>query len=123
MSIWRYANPLEFMRLSGRLLTPLWVAACVLLAVGLGWAVFGTPDDYRQGSTVKIMFIHVPAAMLSINTYAIMAIASAVGIIRRHHVSFLVAKAAAPIALAFTAIALSPGAVWGHPMWGARWGG
>ena len=67
MSIWRYANPLEFMRLTGRLLTPLWAAAGVLLAVGLGWAVFGTPDDYRQGSTVKILFTHVPAAMLSIN--------------------------------------------------------
>ena len=121
MSIWRYANPLEFMRLTGRLLTPLWAAAGVLLAVGFGWAVFGTPDDYRQGSTVKILFIHVPAAMLSINTYAIMALASAVGIIRRHHVSFLVAKAAAPIGLAFTAIALITGAVWGQPMWGTWW--
>ena len=85
MSIWRYANPLEFMRLSGRLLLPMWVAAGVLLAIGLGWVLFATPDDYKQGSTVKILFIHVPAAMLSINTYAIMAIASGVGIIRRHH--------------------------------------
>jgi heme exporter protein C len=121
MSIWRYANPLEFMRLSGRLLTPVWAAAVVLLVVGLGWALFATPDDYKQGSTVKILFIHVPAAMLAINTYAIMAIASAVGIIRRHHVSFLVAKAAAPIGVAFTAIALITGAVWGQPMWGTWW--
>jgi heme exporter protein C len=121
MSIWRYANPLEFMRLTERLLTPVWVASGILLTVGLAWALFATPDDYKQGSTVKILFIHVPAAMLAINTYAIMAIASAVGIIRRHHVSFLVAKAAAPIGLAFTAIALITGAVWGQPMWGTWW--
>ncbi len=121
MSIWRYANPLEFMRLTDRLLAPLWVAAVVLLAVGMGWALFATPDAERFGSTVKILFIHVPAAMLSINTYAIMAVASAVGIIRRHHVSFLVAQAAAPIGAAFTAIALITGAVWGQPMWGAWW--
>jgi heme exporter protein C len=121
MSLWRYANPLEFMRLTGRLLVPLWVSAGVLMAIGLGWALFATPDDYKQGSTVKILFIHVPAAMLAINTYAIMAIASAVGIIRRHHVSFLVAKAAAPIGVAFTAIALITGAVWGQPMWGTWW--
>jgi heme exporter protein C len=121
MSLWRYANPLEFMRLTGRLLVPLWVSAGVLMAIGLGWALFATPDDYKQGSTVKILFIHVPAAMLAINTYAIMAIASAVGIIRRHHVSFLVAKAAAPIGAAFTAIALITGAVWGQPMWGTWW--
>jgi heme exporter protein C len=121
MSIWRYANPLEFMRLTDRLLAPLWVAAVVLLTVGMGWALFTTPDAERFGSTVKILFIHVPAAMLSINIYAIMAVASAVGIIRRHHVSFLVAKAAAPIGAAFTAIALITGAVWGQPMWGAWW--
>ena len=119
--MWKYANPAEFMRLTERLLTPLWVASGILLAVGLGWALFATPEDYKQGSTVKILFIHVPAAMLAINTYAIMAIASAVGIVRRHHVSFLVAKAAAPIGLAFTAIALITGAVWGQPMWGTWW--
>jgi len=121
MSIWRYANPAEFMRVTARVLPPLWVAAAVILAVGLGWALFATPDDYKQGSTVKILFIHVPAAMLAINTYAIMAIASGVGIVRRHHVSFLVAKAAAPIGAAFTAIALITGAVWGQPMWGTWW--
>ncbi len=121
MSIWRYANPAEFMRVTERLLAPLWVAAGATLAVGLVWALALTPEDYKQGSTVKIMFIHVPAAMLAINTYVIMAIASAIGIVRRHHVSFLVAKAAAPIGAAFTAIALITGAVWGQPMWGTWW--
>jgi len=121
MSIWRYANPAEFMRLTGALLAPVWVASILLLALGLGWALFATPDDYKQGSTVKILFIHVPAAMLAINTYVIMAVASAIGIVRRHHVSFLVAKAAAPVGAAFTAVALITGAVWGQPMWGTWW--
>lgn len=109
------------MRLTGWLLAPAWIATGLLLAVGLGWALFATPDDYQQGSTVKILFIHVPAAMLAINTYAIMAIASAIGLVRRHPVSFLVAKAAAPIGAAFTAVALITGAVWGQPMWGTWW--
>ena len=121
MSIWRYANPAEFMRLTGHLLAPLWIASAVMMVVAIGWGLFATPDDYKQGSTVKILFIHVPAAMLAINTYVIMAIASAIGIVRRHHVSFLVAKAAAPVGAAFTAVALVTGAVWGQPMWGTWW--
>ena len=119
--MWRYANPAEFMRLTGWLLTPLAVASAALLALALVWGLFWTPDDYQQGSTVKILFIHVPAAMLAINTYALMAIASMIGLVRRHHVSFLVAKAAAPIGAAFTAVALVTGAVWGQPMWGTWW--
>lgn len=121
MSIWRYANPAEFMRVTERALAPLWVAAIAVLGLGLGWAMFATPDDYQQGSTVKILFIHVPAAMLAINTYAVMAVASVIGMVRRHHVSFLVAKGAAPIGAAFTAVAIITGAVWGQPMWGAWW--
>ncbi|MEM7423587.1 MAG: heme ABC transporter permease [Pseudomonadota bacterium] len=121
MSIWRYANPSEFMRITGALAVPLWIAAVGALALGLGWALLATPPDYQQGSTVKILFIHVPAAMLAINTYALMAVASVIGLVRRHHVSFLVAKAAAPIGAAFTAVAIITGAVWGQPMWGAWW--
>ena len=121
MSIWRYANPAEFMRITNPVMLPLWVLSVVTLSVGLGWALFFTPADYQQGSTVKILFIHVPAAMLAINTYAVMAIASVIGLIRRHHVSFLVAKAAAPIGAAFTAVAIITGAVWGQPMWGTWW--
>ena len=121
MSIWRYANPAEFMRITGHLLVPVWALTGVTLGIGLVWSVFFTPDDYQQGSTVKILFIHVPAALLAINTYALMALASAIGLIRRHPVSFLVAKAAAPIGAAFTAVALVTGAVWGQPMWGTWW--
>ena len=119
--MWRYANPAEFMRITRHLLMPVWVLTGVVLGPGLVWSLFFTPDDYQQGSTVKILFIHVPAALLAINTYALMALASAIGLIRRHHVSFLVAKAAAPVGAAFTAIALVTGAVWGQPMWGTWW--
>ena len=109
------------MRVTGPVMLPLWALAILTLGIGLGWALLFTPPDYQQGSTVKILFIHVPAAMLAINTYAVMAIASAIGLIRRHHVSFLVAKAAAPIGAAFTAVAIITGAVWGQPMWGTWW--
>ncbi|MEM1277934.1 MAG: heme ABC transporter permease CcmC [Pseudomonadota bacterium] len=121
MSIWRYANPAEFMRVSQHALAPLWVFSVSFLVVGLGWALFVIPDDYQQGSTVKILYIHVPAALIAINAYFIMALASLIGLIRRHHVSFLVAKAAAPLGAAFTLIALITGAVWGQPMWGTWW--
>ncbi|MEM9044356.1 MAG: heme ABC transporter permease CcmC [Pseudomonadota bacterium] len=121
MSVWRYANPAEFMRVSSFALAPLWTVATVLLVIGLGWALFVVPDDYQQGSTVKILYIHVPAALIAINAYFVMAVASVIGLIRRHHVSFLVAKAAAPLGAAFTLIALITGAVWGQPMWGTWW--
>ncbi|MEM7178518.1 MAG: heme ABC transporter permease CcmC [Pseudomonadota bacterium] len=121
MSIWRYANPAEFMRVSSHALGPVWVLAVGLLSVGLIWALFFIPDDYQQGSTIKILFIHVPAALIAINAYFIMAVASVIGLIRRHHVSFLVAKAAAPLGAAFTLVALITGAVWGQPMWGTWW--
>lgn len=120
MSIWRYANPAEFMRITAPLVVPLWIAAGVALALGIGWGL-SVPPDYQQGATIQIIFIHVPAAMLAINTYFIMAVASAIGLIRRHHVSFLVAKAAAPVGAAFTLVAIITGAVWGQPMWGTWW--
>lgn len=121
MSIWRYANPAEFMRITKPAVGPLWIASAVLIVVALGWGLFFTPEAEYFGSTVKIIFIHVPAAMLAINTYLLMVVASIIGYVRRHHVSFLVAKAAAPIGACFTLIAIITGAVWGQPMWGAWW--
>ncbi len=120
-SIWEWANPVRFMWLTDRLLPPLTVAACALLLIGLGWGFFATPDDYRQGSTVKIIFVHVPAAMMAINTWAMMLVASLIWLVRRHHVSALAARAAAPVGAVFTLIALITGALWGQPMWGTWW--
>ncbi len=121
MSIWEYANPKKFMQTSGWLLP--WVAglSAVALVVGLVWGFFFTPDDYKQGSTVKIIYIHVPAAMMAINIWVMMLAASLIWLVRRHHVSALAAKAAAPIGVTMTLIALFTGAIWGEPMWGTWW--
>ncbi len=121
MSIWDYANPKKFMQTSGALLP--WVAALSIVTLfgGLFWGFFLTPDDYRQGSTVKIIYIHVPAALMAINGWVMMLVASLIWLIRRHHVSALAAKAAAPVGLTMTLIALFTGAIWGQPMWGTWW--
>ena len=121
MSIWEYANPLRFMRLTEKLLP--WVAglAALALAVGLVWGFFFTPDDYKQGSTVKILYIHVPAATMAISAWFMMLVASLIWLIRRHHVSALAARAAAPVGMVFTLIGLVTGAIWGQPMWGTWW--
>ena len=76
-SIWDFANPARFMRLSGALLPWVSVGAVLALAGGLVWGFFFTPDDYQQGSTVKIIYIHVPAATMAINVYVMMAVTRA----------------------------------------------
>ena len=121
MSLWEYANPTRFMVTTARVLPWAVGLAVLTLGVGLVWAFFLTPDDFRQGSTVKIMFLHVPAAMMAINAWIMMLVASLNWLIRRHHVSALAARAAAPAGLAFTVIGLVTGALWGQPMWGTAW--
>ena len=121
MSIWSYANPVKFLRLSARVQPVLWAAAALCVVGGLIWGFFGTPDDARQGSTVKIIYLHVPAALMAINAWFMMFVASLIWLIRRHHVSALAAKAAAPVGVVMTLIALITGAIWGQPMWGTWW--
>ena len=121
MSIWEYANPKKFMQTSTWALP--WVSglAVVLLTVGLIWGFFFTPEDYKQGSTVKIIYLHVPSAMMAVSAWFMMLVGSLIWLIRRHHVSALAAKAAAPVGLTFTVIGLVTGAIWGQPMWGTWW--
>ena len=121
MSIWEYANPVKFLRLSDKVLPFFAGFSVVGLAVGLFWGFFFTPDDYRQGSTVKIIYLHVPSALMAINAWFMMLVASVIWLIRRHHVSALAAKAAAPIGMTMTMVALITGALWGQPMWGTWW--
>ncbi|MCY1125888.1 heme ABC transporter permease [Frigidibacter sp. RF13] len=121
MSIWEYANPKKFMQTSGALLPWAVGLSVVTLTVGLIWGFFFTPDDYKQGSTVKIIYIHVPSALMAINAWGMMLVTSLIWLIRRHHVSVLAAKAAAPIGMVMTLIALITGAIWGQPMWGSWW--
>ena len=118
MSLWEYANPVKFLGVSTRLLPFLAFGAAACLGVGLVWGFFFTPDDYRQGSTVKIIYLHVPSALMAINAWFMMLVASLIWLIRRHHVSALAAKAAAPVGVAMTLIAFVTGASWGPPMWG-----
>ena len=120
MSIWEYANPVKFMRTSAAILPWVAVAAALTLATGLVWG-FLAPEDYKQGATVKIMFLHVPAAMMAINIWVMMLVTSLIWLIRRHHVSALAARAAAPVGAVMTLIALVTGAIWGQPMWGTWW--
>jgi heme exporter protein C len=121
MSIWEYANPKKFMQTSTMALP--WVSglAVVLLVAGLVWGFFFTPEDYKQGSTVKIIYLHVPSAMMAVSAWFMMLVGSLIWLIRRHHVSALAAKAAAPVGLTFTVIGLVTGAIWGQPMWGTWW--
>jgi len=120
-SLWEYANPVRFMSVSGRLLRPLALLTAALVVTGLIWGFFLTPDDYRMGATVKIIYLHVPAAMIAINAWLMMLVTSLVWLIRRHHVSALAARAAAPIGMVMTLVALITGALWGQPMWGTWW--
>ncbi len=121
MSIWEYANPRKFMQTSGAIL-PFVVALAVALTLGgIIWGFFFTPEDYRQGATVKIIYLHVPSAFLAINAWLMMLVTSLVWLIRRHHVSALAAKAAAPIGVTMTMVALITGAIWGQPIWGTWW--
>ena len=97
------------------------VIAAILLVTGLYYALFASPADYQQSETVRIMYVHVPAAWLSLMCYSVMAVSSAVGFIWRHPLADIVAKSAAPIGATFTFLALITGAIWGKPMWGAWW--
>ena len=121
MRITVLANPKRFLDLS-RALVP-WIAALafLLLAVGFYWALFLTPPDYQQGQTVKIMFVHVPAAYMGLMIYAVLAGSSLVGLVFRHPLADVAAKSAAPLGAAFTALALLTGSLWGRPMWGTYW--
>ncbi|HEX5867577.1 MAG TPA: heme ABC transporter permease [Beijerinckiaceae bacterium] len=119
--MWQLANPTRFMAYSGRLMPWLAGAAALALLAGLYMAWFVAPPDYQQGETVRIMFLHVPAAWLALFVYVLMA-ASALGtLIWRHPLADVSQKAAAPIGAAFTLICLVTGALWGKPMWGTYW--
>jgi heme exporter protein C len=114
------ANPERFMAFS-RWAAPLFgVLAVVLAAMGL-WLVFAAPEDYQQGDTVRIMFIHVPAAWIAMFAYLCLGIASLLALVFRHVLADAAAAAAAPLGAAFTLLALVTGSLWGRPMWGTWW--
>jgi heme exporter protein C len=116
----QFANPARFLRLQSRLAAPVYGLAAILFVIGLVMA-FRAPADYQQGETVRIMYVHVPAAWLGMMAYSFMALASAVGFIFRHPLADVAAKSAALPGAAFTFLALVTGSLWGKPMWGAWW--
>ncbi|WP_102960677.1 heme ABC transporter permease [Mangrovicella endophytica] len=114
------ANPTRFLELSGWVQPWIYALALIAIVAGLGLG-FAAPDDYQQGSTVKIMFIHVPFAWLSMMVWTVMS-ASALGtLVWRHPLADVSVKAAAPIGAVFTFLALVTGSIWGRPMWGTWW--
>ena len=119
--MYRLASPTRFMRYSAVLLP--WAAALSvgLIAAGLYLGLFAAPADYQQGESVRIMYVHVPAAWMALFVYTVMAASSAVGLIWKHPLADIAARAAAPVGAAFTFIALVTGSLWGKPMWGTWW--
>ncbi len=120
-SFHRLASPARFAKWA-RVAAP--IAALVgtfLLLAGIYLALFASPPDYQQGETVRIMYVHVPAAWLSMMLYALMALCSVFWLVWKHPLADLIARNAAPIGAAFTLIVLITGSLWGKPMWGAWW--
>jgi len=116
----RYANPKLFMDASGKLLPWLGGLTAVLFVAGL-WLALAVPPDYQQGITVRILFLHVPAAWTAMMAYGLMTIAAGVGLVYRHPLADVAARTAAPLGAVFTALGLITGSLWGRPMWGAFW--
>ena len=116
-----FANPTRFLALTARVLPWLAAATALVFALGLYLVWFTAPDDYQQGAVVKIMFIHVPNAWLSMGVWTVMSIAAIGTLVWRHPLADVAAKSAAPLGAAFTFLALVTGSLWGRPRWGTYW--
>jgi heme exporter protein C len=114
-------SPARFDVFARRWSTPSFVLAVILLAIGVYGALLSVPADYKQGDSFRILYIHVPAAWMSLMIFVIMAVQSAIALIWRIKICELIAMASAPIGAVFTAITLISGAVWGKPTWGTWW--
>jgi heme exporter protein C len=114
------ANPDRFLRFTRPLMPVVWTLAVGLLAVGV-WLSFAAPEDYQQGDTARIMFVHVPAASVGLMIYAALGVSSFFALVFRHPLADAAARAAALPGAAYTFLALATGSLWGRPMWGAWW--
>ncbi|MEA2927850.1 MAG: heme exporter protein, partial [Hyphomicrobiales bacterium] len=121
MALIDLANPTRFLAFVARVLPWLIAATVIAFAIGLYQAWFVAPDDYQQGATVKIMFVHVPNAWLSMAVWAVMSVAAIGTLVWRHPLADVAAKTAAPLGASFTFLALFTGSLWGRPMWGTYW--
>ncbi|MEQ8666906.1 MAG: heme ABC transporter permease [Rhodospirillales bacterium] len=117
----RFANPNRFLGLARPCLPWLAAGGLLSLASGLYLALFSSPPDYQQGESVRIMYVHVPAAWMALFCYVAMAAAAGVALVFKHPLADLAARATAPVGAAFTLLALATGSLWGQPMWGTWW--
>ena len=120
MAVADLANPSRFLAFANRALPWLGGLTLIAFAFGINQAAIA-PDDYQQGATVKIMFLHVPGAWLGMLAWGIMTLAALGTLVWRHPLADVTAKAAAPIGAAFTLMCLVTGSLWGRPMWGTYW--
>jgi ABC-type transport system involved in cytochrome c biogenesis permease subunit len=116
-----YARRTFAERIGSLALPWLFAVTARLLLPGLWLALVVSPPDYQQGDTVRIMYVHVPAAWMSLFVYTSMAVSAAVGLVWKHPLAEVYAKAAAPVGAGFTALCLATGSLWGEPMWGTWW--
>jgi len=114
-------SPPRFDEFAKRWAGPSFLAAFVLMAIGIYGALFAVPADYKQGDSFRILYIHVPAAWMSMSIFVIMAIQSVIALVWRIKLCELLAMASAPVGALFTAVTLISGAVWGKPTWGTWW--
>ena len=119
--IQRFSSPQVFYQTAGRLIPWLMSAFILLTIVGLYWGLVIAPIDYQQGDSYRIMFLHVPAAWMSMFVYLVMALSAMIGLIWRIKLADMFAKSSALIGAGFTLIALLTGSIWGKPMWGTWW--
>ncbi len=117
----KFSSPKNFYTMSGKLIPWFTWGFGLTLIVGLYYGFFVAPPDYQQGESYRIMFVHVPAAWMSMFIYMVMATSGAIGLIWRIKTADLMASASAPIGAAFTFLALVTGSLWGKPMWGTYW--
>ena len=116
-----FANPTRFVRIADALFWPLVVVASGLLIAGLYYGLIASPADYQQGDTVRIMYVHVPAAWLATLGYLAMGICALFYIVWRHPLADVTLRAMAPVGAVFAMLTLVTGSLWGKPMWGAWW--
>jgi heme exporter protein C len=114
------ANPTRFLSVAARLIPWMGGLTALLFVIGLVMS-FTAPEDYQQGATVRIMFIHVPSAWLAMMCYTVMTVSAIGTLVWRHPLADVSAKAAMPLGAAFTILALVTGSLWGRPMWGTWW--
>jgi heme exporter protein C len=114
-------NPNKFNQLTDIIIKPVFYLSMVTLAVGLIFALFLSPNDYQQGLTVRIMYVHVPSAWLALLTFAIMTIYSIIALAFKIPFGFIINSAVAPVGALFTLTCLVTGSLWGKPMWGTWW--